>query len=157
MGTNVRAQDIAIKRSVCSWNPDMYGVDATKPEGQAYYNSIVQMYADWGVDFIKCDDISRPYDEVQRAEVEALRKAIDKTGRPIVLSLSPSSESCFSVWKINESAWFSLSIRSFLVAIDEPFNINSAMKAVEFIYSQLLSTCMAKGGDIIAGGTIPDH
>jgi hypothetical protein len=56
----------------------MYGVNATKPEGQAYYNSIIQMYADWGVDFIKCDDISRPYDDIQKAEIEALRKAIDK-------------------------------------------------------------------------------
>ena len=45
----------------------------------------------------------------------------------------------------------------FLVAIDEPLNINSAMKTVEFIYNQLLSICMAKGGDIIAGGTVPDH
>lgn len=114
MGTNVRAQDIAIKRSVCSWNPDMYGVDATKPEGQAYYNSIVQMYADWGVDFIKCDDISRPYDEVQRAEVEALRKAIDKTGRPIVLSLSPGATPVSvgdhvmnhaNMWRITDDFW----------------------------------------------------
>jgi len=55
-------------------NPDMYGVDASKPEGQAYYNSIVKMYADWG-DFIKCDDISRPYYDIQKAEIEALRKA----------------------------------------------------------------------------------
>ncbi|MDP4275609.1 MAG: alpha-galactosidase, partial [Bacteroidota bacterium] len=69
LGTNVKAQDIAIKSSTCPWNPDMYGVDATKPEGQAYYNSIVQMYASWGVDFIKCDDISRPYNNVQKAEV----------------------------------------------------------------------------------------
>lgn len=67
LGTNVKARDIAITSSVCRWNPDMYGVDATKPEGQAYYNSIIQMYADWGVDFIKVDDISRPYDDIQKA------------------------------------------------------------------------------------------
>ncbi len=109
LGTNVKAQDIAIKSSTCPWNPDMYGVDATMPEGQAYYNSIVQMYADWGVDFIKCDDISRPYDKVQKAEIEALRKAIDKTGRPIVLSLSPGAtpvkagEHVMSLWAIGRS------------------------------------------------------
>ena len=85
LGTNVKAQDIAITKSICHWNPDMYGVDATKPEGQAYYQSIIQMYADWGVDFIKVDDISRPYNEIQQAEIEAIRKAIDKTGREIVL------------------------------------------------------------------------
>jgi hypothetical protein len=114
LGTNAKAQDIAVKSSTCAWNPDMYGVDATKPEGQAYYNSIVQMYADWGVDFIKCDDISRPYDNVQRAEIEALRTAIDKTGRPIVLSLSPGATPVkmgehvmthANMWRITDDFW----------------------------------------------------
>ena len=114
LGTNVRAQDIALTNSTCPWNPDMYGVDATKPEGQAYYNSIIQMYADWGVDFIKCDDISRPYDKVQQAEIEALRKAIDKTGRPIVLSLSPGATPITAgehvmnhanMWRITDDFW----------------------------------------------------
>jgi len=114
LGTNVKAQDIAIKSSTCPWNPDMYGVDATKSEGQAYYNSIIQMYADWGVDFIKCDDISRPYDDIQKVEVEALRKAIDKTGRPIVLSLSPGATPLkvgehvmnhANMWRITDDFW----------------------------------------------------
>ncbi len=114
LGTNVKAQDIAVKSSTCPWNPDMYGVDATKTEGQAYYNSIVQMYADWGVDFIKCDDISRPYDDVQKAEVEALRNAIDKTGRAIVLSLSPGATPVkmgehvmnhANMWRITDDFW----------------------------------------------------
>jgi len=114
LGTNVKAQDIALKNSTCPWNPDMYGVDATKPEGQAYYNSIVQMYADWGVDFIKCDDISRPYGDVQKAEIEALRKAIDKTGRPILLSLSPGATPIAAgehvmnnanMWRITDDFW----------------------------------------------------
>jgi alpha-galactosidase len=114
LGTNVKAQDIAVKSSTCPWNPDMYGVDATKPEGQAYYNSIVQMYADWGVDFIKCDDISRPYDDIQKAEVEALRNAIDKTGRAIVLSLSPGATPVkmgkhvmnhANMWRITDDFW----------------------------------------------------
>ena len=114
LGTTVKAQDIALKNSRCSWNPDMYGVDATKPEGQAYYNSIVQMYASWGVDFIKCDDISRPYDNIQSAEIEALRKAIDKTGRPILLSLSPGATPVkagehvmnhATMWRITDDFW----------------------------------------------------
>lgn len=114
MGTNVKAQDIAIRSSVCPWNPDMYGVDATKPEGQAYYNSIIQLYADWGVDLIKVDDISRPYDKIQQAEIEAIRKAIDKTGRPIVLSLSPGATPVSAgphvvnnanMWRITDDFW----------------------------------------------------
>lgn len=114
MGTNVKAQDIAIRSSVCPWNPDMYGVDATKPDGQAYYNSIIQLYADWGVDLIKVDDISRPYDKIQQAEIEAIRKAIDKTGRPIVLSLSPGATPVSAgphvvnnanMWRITDDFW----------------------------------------------------
>lgn len=114
LGANVKAQDIALTNSRCAWNPDMYGVDATKPGGQAYYNSIVQMYADWGVDFIKCDDISRPYDNVQKAEIEALRKAIDRTGRPIILSLSPGATPVTmgehvmnhaNMWRITDDFW----------------------------------------------------
>ena len=114
LGTKLRAKDIALTNSRCPWNPDMYGVDATKPEGQAYYNSIIQMYADWGVDYIKIDDISRPYDNVQKAEIEAMRKAIDKTKRPIILSLSPGATpvafgehvaSHANMWRITDDFW----------------------------------------------------
>jgi alpha-galactosidase len=113
-GTNVKARDIALKNSTCPWNPDMYGVDATQPEGQAYYNSIIEMYADWGVDYLKVDDISRPYDKVQMSEIEAIRKAIDKTGRPIVLSLSPGATPITAgehvmnhanMWRITDDFW----------------------------------------------------
>jgi len=114
LGTAARAQDIALTNSTCAWNPDMVGVDATKPEGQAYYDSLIQLYASWGVDYIKCDDISRPYNRVQRAEVEALRKAIDKCGRPIVLSLSPGATPVSvgehvmnhaNLWRITDDFW----------------------------------------------------
>lgn len=114
LGTNVKAKDIALTNSRCAWNPDMYGVDATKPEGQAYYNSIIQMYADWGVDYIKVDDISRPYDKVQKAEIEAIRNAIDKTGRQIILSLSPGATPITAgehvmnhanMWRITDDFW----------------------------------------------------
>jgi hypothetical protein len=114
LGTSVRAQDIALTNSTCPWNPDMYGVDATKPEGQAYYNSIIQMYANWGVDYIKIDDISRAYGDVQKAEIEAIRKAIDLTGRPIVLSLSPGATPVkagehvmnnANLWRITDDFW----------------------------------------------------
>lgn len=114
LGTSVRARDIALPQSICPWNPDMYGVDATKPEGQAYYNAIVKLYASWGVDYIKCDDISRPYETVQQAEIEALRKAIDQCGRPIVLSLSPGATPVSkaahvvqnaNMWRITDDFW----------------------------------------------------
>lgn len=61
-GTTAHAQDIANVLNTCSWSDAMYGVDVSKPAGQAYYNSLARLYADWGVDFIKADDMSRARD-----------------------------------------------------------------------------------------------
>ncbi|MGN6182006.1 MAG: glycoside hydrolase family 27 protein [Mucilaginibacter sp.] len=88
-GTNgITADMIADTSSTCTWMNHMYGLDMSKPGAQEYLNSILELYAAWGVDFIKVDDISRPY---HKAEIEGYRKAIDHCGRPIVLSLSPGA------------------------------------------------------------------
>jgi len=71
--------------SPCTWLADNALVQNTD-EGQQYYNSIINLYAEWGVDFIKVDDISRPF---YTDEIQMIRNAIDQCGRPIVLSLSP--------------------------------------------------------------------
>ncbi|GAA0133273.1 glycoside hydrolase family 27 protein [Paenibacillus sp. YSY-4.3] len=86
----VTARDIAHPNSICPWNTDMYGIDAAKEGAQAYYDSLFELYAEWGVDFVKVDDIaaSRLYDTHQ-PEIELIRRAIDRCGRPMVLSLSP--------------------------------------------------------------------
>lgn len=113
LGTTYRAADIADTSSVCSWNPDMYGVDMTRPGAQAYYDGVFQLYADWGVDFIKMDDMSRPYD-AHAPEIEAAHKAIVRTGRPIVLSLSPGETPVIrgdhvhryaQMWRISDDFW----------------------------------------------------
>lgn len=85
-GTNYFAEDIAKKTDTCKWNNNMYGVDPFKPGAQEYYNGLFEMYADWGVDFVKVDDISAP--TYHSKEIELIRKAIDNCGRPMVLSLS---------------------------------------------------------------------
>lgn len=88
------ARQVAHHFSICSWNTDMYGMKNCEG-AQDYYNSIIKMYADWGVDYIKCDDIAvtefRKWDNPYSAdyEIEMLRNAIDSCGREIVLSLSP--------------------------------------------------------------------
>jgi hypothetical protein len=74
--------------SLCLWNTDIYGVDMSKPGGQDYYDSIPKLYAAWGVDYIKADDIASPF---HGGEIAALHRAIQKTGRSIVLSLSPGA------------------------------------------------------------------
>ncbi len=69
----------------CTWLQDNLTVQNNE-YGQLYYNSIFDLYASWGVDFIKVDDLSRPF---YADEIQMIRTAIDQCGRPIVLSLSP--------------------------------------------------------------------
>jgi alpha-galactosidase len=110
-GTSYRAADIADKGSTCPWNSDMYGVDMTKSGAQEYYDSVYQLIASWAVDLVKVDDLSRPY---HKAEIEAIRKAIDKTGRPIVFSTSPGETPVAegehisqhaNMWRISDDFW----------------------------------------------------
>jgi len=114
-GTTQTARDIALN-NICPWNADMYGVNVALPAGQAYYNSLMDLYASWGVDFIKCDDIANSviYQGTHKAEVTALRKAIDQSGREMVLSLSPGpapvvNGACFqrtaNMWRITDDFW----------------------------------------------------
>jgi len=87
LGTNgITADMIADTTSVCPWMNHMYGLNMAKPGAQEYLNSLLKLYAEWDVDFIKVDDIARPY---SAAEVEGYQKAIQQCGRPVVLSLSP--------------------------------------------------------------------
>jgi hypothetical protein len=111
-GTPYRAGDIADKENPCKWNPDMWGVDMTKPGAQAYYDSLAELYASWGVDFIKADDMgSHLY---QPAEIKALSLAIRKSNRPMVLSISPGPapvpeaeffEKYAQMWRISDDFW----------------------------------------------------
>ncbi|HZL11292.1 MAG TPA: NPCBM/NEW2 domain-containing protein [Prolixibacteraceae bacterium] len=86
LGSNAKAQDIYSKEGQCPWLRDMYTVVADENGAQEYYNSLFALYASWGIDFVKIDDLSVPY---HQKEIEIIRKAIDKTGRKIVLSTSP--------------------------------------------------------------------
>ena len=109
LGTDYHAADIADKNNVCRWNTDMYGVNMTKPGAQAYYDSVFALLASWDLDFVKVDDLAG-----HAAEIEAVRKAIDKTGRPIVFSISPGGSSVAqgaqvstnaNMWRISGDFW----------------------------------------------------
>lgn len=94
LGTQKTARQIAHHFSVCPWNTDMYGVNTHADGAQEYYNSLFELYAEWGVDFVKVDDIAntefKPYEPYSaKEEIEMIRKAIDFCGRDMVLSLSP--------------------------------------------------------------------
>jgi hypothetical protein len=112
-GSKYHAADVADKVNICHWAgmEDMYGVDMSKPGAQAYYDSIARLYASWGVDYVKADDMSRPF---HGPEIHALRVAFNKTGRPIVLSLSPGPapvdrydqlKEDAQLWRISNDFW----------------------------------------------------
>lgn len=114
LGTSLTAADITNPYSICHWNPDMYGVYPEKPESQAYYDSLFELYAQWGVDFIKCDDICRMDAPSAKEEIRMLHRAIEKCGRDIILSLSPGpaipEEADFyhenaDMWRITDDFW----------------------------------------------------
>ncbi|MGA2406422.1 MAG: NPCBM/NEW2 domain-containing protein [Bacteroidales bacterium] len=87
LGSSAKAQDIYTAENQCFWLKDMYTIVAGKPGSQEYYNSVFQLYASWGLDFVKVDDLSG-----HTAEIEMVRKAIDNCGRPIVISISPGGD-----------------------------------------------------------------
>jgi len=118
-GTTARARDIASQFSLCPWNTDMYGVNTEKRGAEEYYDSLFKLYASWGVDFVKVDDIANtefspqnPYSAEK--EIEMIRAAIDRSGRDMVLSLSPGpaplnkaehlSENA-NMWRISDDFW----------------------------------------------------
>ncbi len=107
----VTADQIYSPEGQCGWLRDNYTIVADRPGAQEYYNSIIDLYASWGVDFIKVDDMSSPY---HKEEIELVRNAIDHCGRPIVLSLSPGQTpvaeashvtSHANMWRMVEDVW----------------------------------------------------
>lgn len=111
-GTSFSAADAADTTDTCPWNPFNYGLKTSSPAAQAYYDSIARLYADWNVDLIKVDCISsHPY---KGEDIRMLREALDKSGRPILLSLSPgpaplekASEMTkyANIWRISDDVW----------------------------------------------------
>ena len=107
-GCSYTAADAADPASVCGWNPDMYGV-RDNAAGQAYYDGLIGMYASWGVDFIKCDDICDSWMYRNDSfsgwhETKMLHEAIEKSGRDIVLSLSPGPAHIDRAWQYGRYA-----------------------------------------------------
>lgn len=118
-GGRFRAREAANQESTCPWLNHMVGVRVDAPAGRAYYDSLFELYASWGVDFVKVDDIladgtfdsQGPY---HAEEIEAIAGSIERCGRPMVLSLSPGDAprsaaahvSRFaSMWRISADFW----------------------------------------------------
>jgi len=110
--TSYSAADGANSSDTCPWNFDNFGTNPAQPAAQAYYDSIAKLYASWGVDLIKVDCISsHPYNG---DDIRMIRQALDKAGRPIVLSLSPGPapvekldemRKYAQMWRISDDIW----------------------------------------------------
>jgi alpha-galactosidase len=109
-GSSHHAADAANTADTCRWNADNYGLKANAA-AQAYYNSVMKLYAGWGVDYVKVDCISKPY---QAAEIRMVNTAIKKSGRAMVLSLSPGPTPIdeaedlrhnAQLWRISDDMW----------------------------------------------------
>ncbi len=112
-GSDYFCHRAANPNDICAWNPDMYGLKCYRPEALAYYQSIFRLYASWGVDFVKCDDIAREYPRC-RQEIELISEACATCGRDIVLSLSPGPaplseaehlKTWANMWRITDDFW----------------------------------------------------
>lgn len=112
-GTDKTAADVAKTDSICAWNTDMYGVDPAKPGAKEYYDSIFELYASWGVDFVKCDDIARELPK-EETELIMLSDSLKNCGRDMVLSLSPGPallekaelyKQVSNMWRITDDFW----------------------------------------------------
>lgn len=115
LNSEYTARDIAHPNSIAPWNTDMYGVDPTHPGAQTYYDSIFELYASWGVDYIKVDDIadSKIYG-AHLEEIKMIHKAIENSGREMVLSLSPGPtdiahaefmQEHANLWRMTDDFW----------------------------------------------------
>jgi alpha-galactosidase len=101
--SDLTAKSIADEQNVCEWNKSMLGIK-DKEGAKAYYFSLIKLYNDWGVDFIKADDMIRPLYE---HELLGLSEAISKINPDIVLSLSPGKASLDDAIKLgkNSQTW----------------------------------------------------
>jgi alpha-galactosidase len=105
------AKDAADVGDTCPWDDGNFGVKDSSA-GQAYYDLMMRQYAAWGLDFLKVDCISdHPY---KGSEIRQIADAIGKTGRPIVLSLSPGPTQLVhadevsryaQLWRISDDVW----------------------------------------------------
>jgi alpha-galactosidase len=110
-GSRFHIADAADLSDTCPWDDGNYGV-RDNAAGQAYYDSVIRLYADWKVDFLKVDCISNaPY---RLSEIRQIAAAIRHAGRPMVLSLSPGPTDIShasevaryaQMWRISNDIW----------------------------------------------------
>jgi alpha-galactosidase len=102
--TRYHAADIAIvsKREDTYLGGTMYYIDYNTPGSQEFVNSWANLFASWGVDYLKLDAVG----DWNIPDVQAWSKALQQTGRPIVLGLSNNlNRSSAATWRQYANGW----------------------------------------------------
>ncbi len=90
LGTTYKVSDIHTKTDPCGWLNVMWALNMDHPGAQVYLHSLFSQYAEWGVDYVKVDDMVQPWAVYAHPEeIMGYRKAIDSCGREMVFSTSP--------------------------------------------------------------------
>jgi len=84
----IKNTDFLIKDAVdyngnSPWCTLNYGLDTSSEAAAAYYRSVIELLAEWEVDFIKYDEIHR-----HPGDIDLVSQAVKNSPRPMVLSLS---------------------------------------------------------------------
>lgn len=126
-GTDSKADEISYNRERCPWYNSLRTLNFAHPHAQKYYDSIFELYASWGVDYIKADDVNA-WHEVNNSDgsptgtgspyriddIEGIAKSIATCGRPMVLSISPGGPETTiinhlrnhaNLWRISADFW----------------------------------------------------
>lgn len=126
-GTSKTADQVSYNREQCPWFKSMHTLNFAMPEAQAYYDSIFELYAEWGVDYIKADDVNAWHETNKSSgsptgegspyridDIEGMAKAINNSGRDMVFSISPGGPETTvinhlrnhtNLWRISADFW----------------------------------------------------
>ena len=133
LNSDKKANEVAQTSNVCAWNPDMYGVDPKNDGARKYYESIFALYAEWGVDFIKLDDICREMPKFE-PELKLISECLKNCGRDIVFSISPGPavlefsemyKETANMWRITDDFWDQWSLLYNMFERAEKWSIHS--------------------------------
>ena len=92
----------------------MYGLKAEQPGRGRITTACFRLYAAWGVDFVKVDDIAREIPALPSGTSEVISAACRACGRDMVLSLSPGPAPLAhaehlkrhaNMWRITDDFW----------------------------------------------------
>jgi alpha-galactosidase len=103
LGTPYTVQQIVAQPLITEFN-GFYVIDFTKPGAQQYENSIIDLFAQWGYDYLKIDGVRTAENRGgttfvdDRPDVQAFSLAVLRAGRPMYLNLSSKLNHDYVSW-----------------------------------------------------------